>query len=284
MSNKAIPFYIEEAGLSGKFISLSSVVDNIVNRHENYNNVEKSIFGKFISLASLLTTMIKTDGAILIEVIANGYIKNITVEASFDGKLRGFLNGENVPDIIPKSSEMISLFKEGVIAITIDQGKGFQPYKGIIEIKDKSFDLHVMDYFNASQQTETFFKINSSIHNNKILVNALMIQKLPYEQNKRDIDSEKETWELCLSHTKTLKDDEMESFEISPEEIIYRLYNETEVIVYNQIELVDQCRCSKQKFKKAVLLSYPSIEDVEFPVEIFCNFCNRKTILNKDDF
>lgn len=286
MINKALPFYIEDSGLSGKFVCLSSVVDNIVNRHNNYNHIEKIILSKFLSLSALLTTMIKTDGAILIEALStNGCIKNITVEATFDGKLRGFLTGENVPDIVPKNMEMKTLFGDnGVIGITIDQGKGFKPYKGVIEIVDKSFDLHVMDYFNSSQQTETFFKINSSMHKNNMLVNALMIQKLPYEENKRNIEQEKEAWLTNLSHTKTLTDEEMENFDIIPEEIIYRLYNESEVILYNELELIDQCRCSKQKFKKAVQLAYSNVDEIEFPVEISCNFCNRKITLNKSDF
>ena len=78
-----------------------------------------------------------------------------------------------------------------------------------------------------------------------------MLQKLPVKSSF-DEESTEEVWQNSLNFLSILSKEEFLSINLTTEEILYRLFNELEVSVYNKIIIQDQCRCSDEKIKFAI--------------------------------
>ena len=78
-----------------------------------------------------------------------------------------------------------------------------------------------------------------------------MLQKMPFK-NSFDEESSEEIWQNSLNFLSTLCKEEFLSINLTSEEILYRLFNELEITVYEEIIIKDQCRCSDEKIKFAI--------------------------------
>ena len=80
----------------------------------------------------------------------------------------------------------------------------------------------------------------------------------------------------------TLGKEEFLSTNLTSEEILYRLFNEIEITVYNEIIIRDQCRCSDEKIKLAIKnLSKKELKEIENEngnVKVVCEFCKTERI------
>ena len=108
-----------------------------------------------------------------------------------------------------------------------------------------------------------------------------MLQKLPVKSSF-DEESNEEIWQNSLNFLSTLGKEEFLSTNLTSEEIIYRLFNELEITVYNEIIIRDQCRCSDEKIKFAIKnLSKKELNEIANEngnVKIVCEFCKTERI------
>ena len=108
-----------------------------------------------------------------------------------------------------------------------------------------------------------------------------MLQKLPVKSSF-DEESNEEVWKNSLSFLSTLGKEEFLSTSLTSEEILYRLFNELEITVYNKIIIQDQCRCSDEKIKFAIKnLSKKELKEIvdeNGNVKIVCEFCKTERI------
>ena len=78
-----------------------------------------------------------------------------------------------------------------------------------------------------------------------------MLQKLPVKNSFYE-ESCEEVWQNSLNFLSSLGIEEFLSTNLTSEEILYRLFNELEITVYNEIIIKDKCRCSDEKIKFAI--------------------------------
>ena len=78
----------------------------------------------------------------------------------------------------------------------------------------------------------------------------------------------------------TLRKEEFLSTNLTSEKILYRLFNELEITVYDKIIIKDQCRCSKEKIKLAIKnlskIELEEIADRNGNVKVVCEFCRTE--------
>ena len=104
---------------------------------------------------------------------------------------------------------------------------------------------------------------------------------MPFK-NSFDEESNEEIWQNSLNFLSTLGKEEFLSTNLTSEEILYRLFNELEITVYDEIIIQDQCRCSEEKIKFAIKnLSKNELRDIADEsghVKVVCEFCKTERI------
>ncbi len=86
----------------------------------------------------------------------------------------------------------------------------------------------------------------------------------------------------------TITDAELVDPDISPERLLFRLYHETGVRVFNPDRLVERCTCSADRIEEMLQNSFSSEEREEMAVngeiEVVCEFCSTAYHFNPNQF
>ena len=200
---------------------------------------------------------------------------NLRGYASFDPeKLQGFSQSPGFKD----------LMGEGYLAITIDQGKDMERYQGIVELDGRNLSDCALVYFGASEQILTKIKLASFRDKGTRCYRAggIMVQHLPKGEvgAKRPLSDESlDGWDRASVLMKSVKDEELTSPTLDLNQLLFRLFNEDGVRVFDALPLSPECRCSFKKIKDT-LSQYPTEELVDMAEEdgkirANCEFCKK---------
>ena len=224
-------------------------------------------------------------GVFTIQAKGTGDVHTLFSDITSDGFLRGYV-GLNA-GFKSADSNLNSLMGSGHISFTLDQGKYTKRYQGIVSLEEPNMSKTTELYFNNSEQLETkfltfnFYDIDISNRKNLFSAGLIMLQKLPVKSSF-DEESNEEVWQNSLNFLSTLGKEEFLSTNLTSEEILYRLFNELEITVYNEIIIQDQCRCSDKKIKFAIKnLSKKELQEIADEngnVKVVCEFCKTERI------
>ncbi len=286
-NNHVIPFQLGNNTIRGNIVRLQTVVSQIVKRHEYPTNVE-SLFADTLTITACLGSRMKHDGVFTIQAKGTGDVNTLFSDITSDGFLRGYVGLRS--DFTNKESNLNSLMGSGHVSFTLDQGKHTKRYQGIVSIEEPSMSKLSELYFNNSEQLETkfhtfnFYDISESNRKNLFSAGLIMLQKMP-DKNNFDEETNEEVWKDSVNFLSTLGKEEFLSINISSEEILYRLFNELEIKVYNEIIIKDQCRCSEEKIKIAIKnltkKELKEIADKDGNVKVVCEFCKTERIFSR---
>ena len=91
-------------------------------------------------------------------------------------------------------------------------------------------------------------------------------------------DADREIWDRVSAFVGTIQADELIDPTIAPETLLYRLFHEDGVRVFDQQKLRNQCGCNAKKIE-SVLSRYSSDELKEMVedgfIRVSCEFCRR---------
>ena len=286
LDNHIIPFQLGGNRVRGNIVRLGTAVSDIIKRHKYPQNIE-SLLADTLTITACLGSRMKHDGVFTIQAKGTGEVHTLFSDVTNNGFLRGYV-GFNT-DLSIQDKDLISLMVSGHITFTLDQGKYSKRYQGIVALEDKSISKSAELYFNNSEQLETKFVVFNNYDsecssNEKLFPSGLiMLQKLP---NKTDMDEEenKEVWENSLNFLSTLKKEECLSVSLTSRDILFRLFNEVGVTVYDEIVIQDKCRCSKEKVELAIKNlnkdELNEIADEKGNIKVICEFCKMERSFN----
>jgi molecular chaperone Hsp33 len=313
------PFLLNDSKVQGRIINLSSELDNILNKHNFPDYVNKQI-AELILIAGLLGSALKTEGIITIQVVSEGAIKlmvadynykpdkpilcdstvqntttshksaasNRASSDSYQGEIRGYakIDYELINQDNPTYKE---LFKNGTMVITLEQGKHTEKYQGIVALEGDNLTEAISNYFKDSEQIDTIIKtavakcITPS--SSSWVAGAIMIRKMPSEPQLADIHADDWIEAACIANT--IKEHELIDPDITAKDLLFRLFHERGVWLYEPINISHQCRCSREKMLN-ILLSMDKKElnnySIDGAIDMKCEFCGRteKFIMNQD--
>ena len=286
LDNHIIPFQLGGNRVRGSIVRLGTAVSDIIKRHKYPQNIE-SLLADTLTITACLGSRMKHDGVFTIQAKGTGEVHTLFSDVTNNGFLRGYV-GFNT-DLSIQDKDLISLMVSGHITFTLDQGKYSKRYQGIVALEDKSISKSAELYFNNSEQLETKFVVFNNYDSEcsskeKLFPSGLiMLQKLP---NKTDMDEEenKEVWENSLNFLSTLKKEEFLSVSLTSRDILFRLFNEVGVTVYDEIVVQDKCRCSKEKVELAIKNlnkdELNEIADEKGNIKVICEFCKMERSFN----
>ena len=286
LDNHIIPFQLGGNRVRGSIVRLGTAVSEIIKRHNYPKNIE-SLLADTLTITACLGSRMKHDGVFTIQAKGTGEVHTLFSDVTSNGFLRGYV-GFN-PDLSILHKDLISLMVSGHITFTLDQGKYSKRYQGIVALEDKSISKSAELYFNNSEQLETKFVVFNNYDSDgsskeKLFSSGLiMLQKMP---NKTDMDEEEniEVWGNSLNFLSTLKKEECLSVSLTSRDILFRLFNEVDVIVYDEIVIQDKCRCSKEKVELAIKNlnkdELNEIADEKGNIKVICEFCKMERSFN----
>ena len=282
--NHVIPFQIGNNSVRGNIVRLQNVVSEIVKRHKYPANVE-SLFADTLAITACLGSRMKHKGIFTIQAKGTGDVNTLFSDITSDGFLRGYVN--LVSGFSNTESNLNYLMGSGHVSFTLDQGKHTKRYQGIVSLEETSISKTTELYFNNSEQLETkfmtfnYFDIEKNNRKNLFSAGLIMLQKMPFK-NSFDEERNEEIWQNSLNFLSTLGKEEFLSTNLTSEEILYRLFNELEITVYEEIIIQDQCRCSEKKIKFALnnlsKKELKEIADENGNVKVVCEFCKTERI------
>lgn len=292
----SLPFEIDQTGLRGRVIRLGDQVDSILKRHA-YPPVIATLLGEALALAACLASTVKfDDGVFTLQARGGGGpVRLLVADVTSEGALRGYV-GFDEDQLEGLANEPLSaarMFGGGHLAFTVDPGGDFERYQGIVELAGESLADSVHHYFRQSEQIASGLKLACAAdEHGQWRAGALLVQKLPDEIVRKAAPEEvAETIEADEGFRRALvllgsaSTAEMTDASLSAEELLFRLFHEDGVRVYDKMALFDQCRCGLDRIED-VLRQFGRDQVDGFKVEgvvtVTCEFCTDTRAFDED--
>ena len=135
MSDKIHRFIFDSFGIRGELVQLESSIQSMLNKH-NYPPIIAELLQQVAAVTILLTTTIKFEGKISVQLQTKEQMKLLVVQANHNLGFRGVARYDKKANYSAMTFE--DLTKNGQLSITIEPKKG-QPYQGLVELGQKDF-------------------------------------------------------------------------------------------------------------------------------------------------
>jgi molecular chaperone Hsp33 len=273
---------------------LGETVDRVLHQHA-YPEPVSVLLGELMALAAALGSGLKFDGRLTAETRGDGPVRLLAVDFMSDGRMRGYasFDRERVAEIERSGLESLNsvphLLGSGVLVLTVDQGPDMEIYQGIVSLDGVTLADTAHRYFQQSDQIDSAVKLAVARQGDTWRAGALTMQRLA-ELGPGDVpitSAEREdNWRKAVVLLSTATGDEMTDPELDSNRLLYRLFHEDGVRVYDRRPVRFECTCSDDR-ALAVLRSMPraELEDmvVDGTIEVTCQFCNRTQGFTLDD-
>lgn len=293
------PFQLESTHLRGRLVRLGSTLDLILHQHA-YPQAVGSLLAEAIVIAAALGTALKYEGVFTLQAKGDGPVRLLVADVTSDGGLRGYAQ-YTAKDIMENPLGAVvdaRLLGKGYLAFTVDQKLKNDRYQGIVELQHApsgvgasgSLADAVQHYFRQSEQLPTgIIAAVDCDAQGRWHGGCLMLQQMPRAggifgesaqiYNIRDsATAVADDWYRAMMLMGTCTKNELINPTLSAHELLYRLFHEEGVRVYDPQIFRHQCRCSEQRVK-SMLRSLPREEieslAVDGIVDVTCEFCNR---------
>ena len=184
---------------------------------------------------------------------------------------------------------------DGYIAFTVDDVSTNGRYQGIVELDDQDLGDAAMRWYENSEQLNTLVICAAAESPDGWQAVALMLQRIAGEGGNGDAMTwsdaaarakSDDAWHTAKTLLGSVTRDELLDPALSPENIVFRLFNTMAPHSTQARPVVDQCRCNVEKIE-AVLqqLASDEVEDLadeDGNLTITCEFCKTERAYHKD--
>jgi molecular chaperone Hsp33 len=288
------PFQIEPFALRGRLVRLGPTIDRILSQHA-YPEPVAAMLGEAITLAVVLAGALKYDGIFTLQTKGDGPIRLMVADVSTAGALRGYAQYDAAKLEAALSGAGLAmpsvpgLVGSGYIAFTVDQGEDTDRYQAIVELAGGTLAECAQHYFRQSEQIQAGIKLSvgRAGRGGTWRGGGLMLQRVPPEGGYGVIaDDVEDGWRRSMVLMSSATAEELVDPDLSPRRLLYRLFHEDGVRVYDTHPLEARCRCSRERIEGVLrLFSTDEIEDMrkEGVTTVTCQFCNQSYFFDEAD-
>lgn len=296
------PFQVERFGLRGRLVRLADAADEILTRHD-YPEPVASVLGQLMAVAAIMAGALKYDGVFTLQTQSDGPVRLMVTDITSSGEMRAYAQfdaarlaalGAAAPDGVARDT-VPHLLGAGYLAFTVDQGPDTERYQGIVDLDGASLADCLHHYFRQSEQIDAAIKVAVSRIPDAAgaaagqpgpwRIGALMVQRLP-KPHELHSDEHDEAWREAVILMGSATNRELLDDALHPDALLYRLFHEPGVRVYEPRRLRAACRCSGQRVS-AMLRSFPRDEieamKVDERITVTCEFCGRGYVYTADE-
>ena len=265
-------FLFEDTGIRGELVHIDSSFRAVLERYE-YPEPVAGLLGQALAAATLLSATIKFEGSLILQLQGKGAVRLVVAQCDYQRHLRGLARWEGEVE----AGTLQEMMEGGQLVITIDPGGGKKRYQGIVSLENvKNLSEALEQYFSQSEQLGTRFWLAGSGDR----AAGMLLQHLPEPEQEDELD-----WERVEILGATVTDHEL--LELPTEELLYRLYNEEEVRLFEAEPVSFRCGCSRERIEGT--LHQLGEEDVRMilsehgAVKVACEFCNQRYVFDPVD-
>lgn len=248
----------------GELVQLDESYKAILKNH-NYPVGVQQLLGEVLAATSLLTATLKFEGEITVQLQGDGPIGYISVNGNNNQQMRGIAKLKQET----QATGLRDLIGKGTMVITIRPSKG-EAYQGVVALEQDTIAGCLAHYFEVSEQIPTQIWLFTDTE--KQQVGGALVQLLPDGDDKAKQQADYE--HLCQL-TNTIKAEEI--FTLEAEALLYRLYHQEQVNLFEPQAVSYVCGCSEEKCLAAISQIEPSeikaILAEQGKISMHCDYC-----------
>jgi molecular chaperone Hsp33 len=279
------------------------MLDQILGRHD-YPAPVAQLLAEAVVLTALLGTALKFDGKFILQTRSDGPVDMLVADFSTPKSLRAYarFDPERLAAAVDADEAAPEkLLGKGILALTIDQGENMQRYQGVVPLENVTLEEAAKTYFRQSEQIPTDIRLSVG----KLVLPAaggprehwraggLLAQFLPKAPERLRMpdlhggdgdpgqpphEIADNAWRELVALVATVEHNELLDPSVGSERLLYRLFNEHGVRVFEGIHVEDECSCSRTRIR-GILESF-SAEEIEESTEdgvirVSCEFCSK---------
>jgi molecular chaperone Hsp33 len=298
-----LPFSVEALDTRGRVVRLGPSIDTILSRH-GYPDPVARVLGEAAALTVLLGSSVKFQGRFQLQTKSDGPIAMIVVDFDVPDRLRATarFDPERIAALGPSARKTAELLGRGILAMTIDQGSERSRYQGVVPLEGQGFEEAAHQYFRQSEQIPTRVRLavaeQFGAGRRAWRAGGLMAQFLPsspermrqpdlhpgdipegHPSSEERAPREDDAWVEAKALVDTIEDHELIDPEVASERLLYRLFHERGVRVFEPQGVHESCRCSRERIM-AMMRNFSRTDRRDMigddgRIGITCEFCSR---------
>ena len=300
-----LPFYLADgsddvAVIRGRVASVGRPANSILERHE-YPPLVAALQAEAFALAACLSSTLKFDGVFTLQAKGDGLVRTLFADITEAGHLRGYTAMEDNPTGFqaaalahdPSGSVCLgTLMGSGYIAFTVDDGTSDGRYQGIVELDERHLSDAAMRWYENSEQLETIIVCAAEKRTDGWQAVALMLQRIAVDggsapkTNEQARAASDDAWHTAKTFLGSITRSELLDPALSPEDIIFRLFNSMAPHSAPARPVLDQCRCNAEKIELMLQQLAPDdiddMSDHDGNLTVTCEFCKTNRAYHKD--
>lgn len=303
LDDAVLPFQVDALDIRGRVVRLGTVLDGVL-AHHAYPAPVKRVIGEAVALTVLLGTALKFEGRFILQTKSDGTVDMVVVDFVAPDKVRAYarFDAEALAEAERrKQADPASLLGRGHLAMTIDQGLSANRYQGVVALDGSGLEAAAHQYFQQSEQIPTKVRlavgeeVRPGGEPSSWRAGGLLAQFLPAEAGRaRQADfppgdapegtashhlPQDDAWVEAQSLVATLEDVELVDRDLPSAGLLYRLFHERGVRVFDPVPIQAHCSCSRERVA-SVLASFSREERRDMiqddgTVGVTCEFCGR---------
>jgi len=264
-------YLFDDAHARGELVQLSTSYQSIIKNH-NYPTAVQELLGELLAATCLLTATLKFEGDITVQLQGDGPIGYMSVNGDNNQQMRGIAKIANEAEA-SSASGLNALVGKGTMIITIRPKQG-EAYQGVVALTEDNLADCLAHYFETSEQIPTKVWLFSDTEQQQVA--GALVQLLP-DGDGSSINKEKhqEDFQHLCQLTNTIKADEI--FSLTAEALLYRLYHQEKVQLFDPQAVTYVCGCSEEKCLAAIAQIEPSeikaILAEQGKISMTCDYC-----------
>nr|WP_249156561.1 MULTISPECIES: Hsp33 family molecular chaperone [Bradyrhizobium] len=301
IDDAVLPYEVDALDVRGRLVRLGPALDDILTKHDYPAPVGK-LLGEAIVLTTLLGSALKFEGRFILQAQTDGPVSFLVVDYQAPDRLRAYarFDAARLGEAQKSGMDSGALLGRGHLAMTIDQGPDMSRYQGLVALDGGTLEDAAHEYFLRSEQIPTRVRLavgeewrSADGGKHRWRAGGMLMQFLPKAPERaRQADlhpgdapdgievhavAEDDAWVEARSLIETVEDVELIDPELSGERLLFRLFHERGVRVFNPMVLKAQCSCSRDAV--ASMLQSFSPDDraamvKDDKVVVTCEFCS----------
>jgi molecular chaperone Hsp33 len=273
------PFQLDRSDIRGRFVRLGQTVDFVLRAHA-YPDPVCRLLGELLVLAGALAGGLKFDGMFSLQVRSGGPVSLMVADCTNDGAMRGYASFDAAEVAAHGPAQDEELLGDGLLALTVDQRKaGGQISQGIVQLEGRSLVDSMLGYFRRSEQVPTGIRtaLDRDPTTGDWRAGAIVLQTLPIPGRESADDDER--WREAMLLLATATDSELTDPLLPLDVLIYRLFHERGVRVFEPMRLGPGCSCDEARVRGVLeRFTAEDLDEMRLPdgaVAVTCQFCSR---------
>ena len=258
-------FIFEHASIRGEIVHLNDTYQRII-QQRNYPPMVANLLGEALVACLLLTSSIQFEGSLNMQFQGDKRLSLLLVQCDHELNVRAF--AKYAEDL--ETADYAAAFLQGQMVLTINQYNQTQNYQSLVPIQSTSMSENLMAYFAQSEQIAT--RVWLAVNDEQAA--GMLLQLMP----SQDSLQREQFWEYAIQLGQTVTEPEL--LHLDNQTLLYRLYNETDLRIFEPRHTRFKCRCSPEKMQQVLTIlgeaEAKTLLAEQGTIEVNCDFCNQK--------